>query len=506
RTTYDEFIAKIHRDIIKQPDDNRSFEAYTLINGLKLLLISDSKAEKAAAALNVNIGSFNDPESFQGLAHLLEHLLFHNYINCPDCNEYTHFIENNWGWYNAHTYETQTIYAFDISTRSLKGALEKLIALFGPPVFSANLIEKALNEINGQHINNLKNDVYRVYRVFKENANQSHPFTKYGCGTRESLKNSSKNNFTILREELIKLYNYYSSNIMSVCVMSKDPMEKLKEVVIPLLKNLENKNVSALKWTENPYGPKQLKKILNVVPIENHHYLHLLFPMSYLVGPIDEMFKDRDEDFRPHIIKKYLNLMNPENMIAIIQSPKFADKTNKREKWFGVEYSVEDFKEEFLTKLKQTKSNEFYFPAPNEFISTNYDLKKRENVIEQPKVIKSTENSRIWFLQDFTFDARAFFSIDFKSPFIRIDPLYKVCAEIFVKLIDYELSEDLSIGKYAGLSFVSEISKYGIKNELKNMSRDNFEEYRNLVSINYEKNPVDIFSSGMVFWKEIEEG
>ncbi|RWS01197.1 hypothetical protein B4U79_18588 [Dinothrombium tinctorium] len=71
-----EFIAEIHRDIIKQPHDNRSFEAYTLINGLKLLLISKSKTGKAAAALNVNIGSFNDPESFQGLAHLLEHLLF----------------------------------------------------------------------------------------------------------------------------------------------------------------------------------------------------------------------------------------------------------------------------------------------------------------------------------------------------------------------------------------------------------------------------------------------
>ena len=33
------------------------------------MLISDAKAELAAAALDVNVGYFHDPEGFPGLAH-----------------------------------------------------------------------------------------------------------------------------------------------------------------------------------------------------------------------------------------------------------------------------------------------------------------------------------------------------------------------------------------------------------------------------------------------------
>ena len=41
-----------------------------------MLLISDATADKAAAAMDVRVGSWGDPERFQGLAHFCEHMLF----------------------------------------------------------------------------------------------------------------------------------------------------------------------------------------------------------------------------------------------------------------------------------------------------------------------------------------------------------------------------------------------------------------------------------------------
>lgn len=63
-------------DIIKPASDIRQYRALILPNGLRVLLISDTQTDKAAAAMSVQVGSMTDPWERQGLAHLLEHVLF----------------------------------------------------------------------------------------------------------------------------------------------------------------------------------------------------------------------------------------------------------------------------------------------------------------------------------------------------------------------------------------------------------------------------------------------
>jgi insulysin len=43
---------------------------------MKCLLVSDMEADKAAAAINVHVGSALDPRPLYGVAHFLEHMLF----------------------------------------------------------------------------------------------------------------------------------------------------------------------------------------------------------------------------------------------------------------------------------------------------------------------------------------------------------------------------------------------------------------------------------------------
>ncbi len=63
------FAAQAAGAVIKSPHDPRSYETMVLDNGLKVVLVSDPATDKAAASLDVNIGSGSDPEGREGLAH-----------------------------------------------------------------------------------------------------------------------------------------------------------------------------------------------------------------------------------------------------------------------------------------------------------------------------------------------------------------------------------------------------------------------------------------------------
>ena len=60
----------------KSPNDANLYRYLQLDNGLRVLLVSDASADKAAASLNVAVGSGDDPADREGLSHFLEHMLF----------------------------------------------------------------------------------------------------------------------------------------------------------------------------------------------------------------------------------------------------------------------------------------------------------------------------------------------------------------------------------------------------------------------------------------------
>ena len=56
--------------------DDRTYRVIKLPNELEALLIHDPETDKAAAAMDVNVGAFSDEEDMPGMAHAVEHLLF----------------------------------------------------------------------------------------------------------------------------------------------------------------------------------------------------------------------------------------------------------------------------------------------------------------------------------------------------------------------------------------------------------------------------------------------
>ena len=77
---FSQYINKEQQTLIdldwKHPNDKRQYKSLTLPNKLEILLISDPSLNKSAAALDVGVGSLEDPKEHLGLAHFLEHMLF----------------------------------------------------------------------------------------------------------------------------------------------------------------------------------------------------------------------------------------------------------------------------------------------------------------------------------------------------------------------------------------------------------------------------------------------
>lgn len=60
-------------DALEKPlADHRNYRLFRLPNGLECLVVHDNEANKASAALDVGVGSFND--EFAGMAHAIEHV------------------------------------------------------------------------------------------------------------------------------------------------------------------------------------------------------------------------------------------------------------------------------------------------------------------------------------------------------------------------------------------------------------------------------------------------
>jgi len=97
-------------EVLKRALDERDYKALTLDNGMRVLLVSDPKSSRSAAALDVHVGYFSDPTNLPGLAHFCEHMSFLGTKKYPEEEEFSSFLSSNGGSSNAYTDAEDTVY------------------------------------------------------------------------------------------------------------------------------------------------------------------------------------------------------------------------------------------------------------------------------------------------------------------------------------------------------------------------------------------------------------
>lgn len=278
----------------KSPNDDNAYRLVTLKNGLKALLISDPDAPKAAASLDVHVGSGDNPPGRGGLAHFLEHMLFLGTEKYPDAAEYERYITEHGGSRNAYTSFEHTNYFFDIDPEFLNEALDRFAQFFVAPNFDADYVERERNAVHAEYQMGLKSDGRRGLDVLQAAMNPEHPFSQFSVGSLESL--ADRDDATV-REDLLAFYErYYSANIMRLSVMGNEPLDELEALVRDLFAAVPNRNTALSTIDEPLFIDAQLPMLITVEPtgtaqqlevnfqIEDYRSVYEAKPMSYVAS------------------------------------------------------------------------------------------------------------------------------------------------------------------------------------------------------------------------------
>ncbi|KAF0302881.1 Insulin-degrading enzyme [Amphibalanus amphitrite] len=188
-------------DSIRQSaEDRRRHRGLLLANNLRVLLVSDPEADKAAAAMAVQVGHLSDPQDVEGLAHFCEHMLFMGTKKYPNEAEYTKFLNDHGGSSNAYTSNDETNYHFDVAPEHFKGALDRFAQFFISPLFDESSTEREMNAVHSEHEKNVANDQWRLMRVQSSTLRPGHPHCKFSTGNRETLNQPD------VRERLLQFH------------------------------------------------------------------------------------------------------------------------------------------------------------------------------------------------------------------------------------------------------------------------------------------------------------
>ncbi|KAF2465191.1 LuxS/MPP-like metallohydrolase [Lindgomyces ingoldianus] len=113
--------------------------------------------------------------------------------------------------------------------------------------------------------------------------------------------------------------------------------------------------------------------------------------------------------FDAEAISQAMTYLRPDNFRLNIVSQEFPGGWDKKEKWYGTEYTSEKIPGDFLTEIKHAFENsakerpaDLHFPHKNEFIPNRLEVEKKEvdEPLKVPKLIRNDENVRTWYKKD----------------------------------------------------------------------------------------------------------
>ncbi|MGD8174010.1 insulinase family protein [Vibrio sp. TRT 21S02] len=278
------------------PNDTNQYRYLTLSNGLRALLIQDTNAQKSAAALAVNVGHFDDPSDREGLAHYLEHMLFLGTEKYPKVGEFQSFISQHGGSNNAWTGTEHTCFFFDVSNSAFENALERFAQFFSAPLFNSEALDKERQAVESEYKLKLNDDARRLYQVNKEVINPAHPFAKFSVGNLETLGDRDGQS---IRDEIVDFhYHQYSADIMTLSLISPEPLNEQEESVRKYFASIPNHQLAG-KSLHVPYADENSTGIFVCVePLKEIRKLTLAFPLESM----DEHYQTKPLSYFAHLL------------------------------------------------------------------------------------------------------------------------------------------------------------------------------------------------------------
>jgi len=85
-------------------------------------------------------------------------------------------------------------------------------------------------------------------------------------GNKTTLDIEPKANNICTRDELLKFHGkFYSSNVMALAILGREPLDQLSEMATRMFSDIENKNVTVPVYEESPFTAEELKVCTHII-------------------------------------------------------------------------------------------------------------------------------------------------------------------------------------------------------------------------------------------------
>ncbi|MDH4121442.1 MAG: insulinase family protein [Deltaproteobacteria bacterium] len=254
-----------------------------LENGISVLLISDSQAEKSGAAMAVASGSMEDPAGTPGMSHYLEHLLFLGTSRYPDPGEYQSFLTRHAGSSNAYTDDDLTNYFFDVEHGAFDGALDRFSRFFYQPLFNAGYMTREISAVDNEHRKNLASDMWRTRQIQRNLYREGHPANRFSTGTRQTLSG-------VTREQMLRFYqSHYSANLMTLALVGPQTLDELEAKAKTYFSAVPNRRLKRPVYPEDLLDGKPVLRMATVEPVADVRTMTLEFALP----PVLQQYKSK---------------------------------------------------------------------------------------------------------------------------------------------------------------------------------------------------------------------
>eukprot|EP00873_Tetraselmis_striata_P029260 jgi/Tetstr1/449524/TSEL_036612.t1 len=261
--------------VTKPLSDTLEYRHLRLDNALEVIVVSDPETDKAAAAMDVRVGSFSDPAELPGLAHFTEHMLFYASEKYPEEDAYNRFVSEHGGSTNAYTASEHTNYHFSVNWEHLHEALDRFAQFFLCPLISSDGVEREINAVDSEHSKNINSDAWRSMQLWKHLSSRGHPFHKFATGNLSTLQEAPRAAGLDVHARMKEFYSTsYSANLMKLVVYGKEDLDALEAMVRGMVAGVANSQLAPLEVDPDMFGDN-VGFLARVVPVGESSTLDL---------------------------------------------------------------------------------------------------------------------------------------------------------------------------------------------------------------------------------------
>ncbi len=163
-------------------------ERRSLDNGLRVLVKEQRAAPVTAVVAHVRVGYFNEPDEWNGISHVVEHMLFKGTRKRPGKEQIASDVRALGGSINAGTYYEDTTYYITVPSRHTESAVEILSDMVRNSLIDPDELAKELEVIIQESKQKRDNPRAMLFETMYARAFDHHRIRRWRIGEDETLR------------------------------------------------------------------------------------------------------------------------------------------------------------------------------------------------------------------------------------------------------------------------------------------------------------------------------